>query len=506
MKRSAILWYNILLYIVFLSQFPWGIGLTFFEIFHLLPYALQKKKLHFFTIAKITLAILLSIFFWNRADIGFQFLSVIALTILNYFIFYEVEYQKLYDSDDLLSIINIKLKNIMTSLVAFTTSPIALPKKVRLSSQAGRILLGVIISVPFVLVLMSLFSSADTTFENWSMSFWNWAGEVVRLEFLQIDIFELVLSGFLFLPYLLIVLPSGLLKDHKLLKHYLVELVTLTAIVGLIFAVFLVSQYKNVQAILIGFQAASLNPREFVREGFYQMAIASGIGFFVIYLIEQDLRKKISEKLAKLGKLSAGILLGEIVAVVALAFQRVWAYQYAYGYTQLRIWGIVLVSWLFGIAFIFGLKLYRFINRTTYVQSLILFSALTALIAGWANVDRMVVEAKPPTINNKVDYGHLGLLSYDAAPVWEEILLKTEGDEYELIRSILNSQGVYYYTDNTGQLVANTQDYAVFYECKAPWLFFSYNRAVNRGKEIVCSHINDWRVIYEDFLLNNSSI
>ncbi len=127
--RSAILWYNFLLYLIFLSHFPWGLGLTLFEFFHLIPYLRFARRLRPATLFKATLALSLSILFWNRANIGFQILSILSIATLNYFIFYEITHQRLFSSVNPISITISKFKDVFLNLYAVFSLPIRIPKR-----------------------------------------------------------------------------------------------------------------------------------------------------------------------------------------------------------------------------------------------------------------------------------------------------------------------------------------------------------------------------------------
>src|SRR5258706_11299910 len=61
--------YNFLFFYLFLFKRDWGMGVTFFEIAHLVPVFFTTNNKSKFFYAKIVLAVLLSFFFWTRADI-----------------------------------------------------------------------------------------------------------------------------------------------------------------------------------------------------------------------------------------------------------------------------------------------------------------------------------------------------------------------------------------------------------------------------------------------------
>lgn len=495
--RSVFLWYNLILFLIFLVRFPLGIGLTIFQVFHLLPLVLiSKGKILPQTLIKVALSLVISVLFWNRAAIGYQLIALLSIAVLNYFIFYEVSHKKTYDDDNIFNLIKNLARTLILNIMAIMSPPSILPKIKGLSTNTRKIIYGVLASLPLLIILSVLFASADATFEQGVIQVSNFLGNIINLKFLQVDTFSLMFTGFFFAWYIFLVIPTKNDANEEISSKYVVEFITVSAVVSLVFGLFILTQYQNVQTILQGFRLGTLNPREFVREGFYQMTIASGIAFAVVYLLEHNLRDRISQKISKTGKIVAGILLFEIITVILLAFQRVWAYQYAYGYTQLRLWGIVLVVWLLGISLLFLGRLYRLLSSSKYIQAVILFSGSLVLLVGLINIDKTIASVKPPTINGNIDYSYLGILSYDAAAEWENVLETVEPDELPLLLNILNNEGIYYYTDQSGNIVSS-EDGFNFKRCEEKWYGFATNVAVNKGKDIVCENLDRWKGEYE---------
>lgn len=507
--RSGIVWYNVVLYLVFLSRLPWGVGITLFEVLHLLPYLVISKHILGITKIKIIIAVLISIFFWIRADFGFQFVGLVSLAVLNYFIFYEIAHKQPFRIEQIATFAFQKINNVALNIWAMINPPNIFAKAPVLSDTSKRIIAGFVVSIPIIFILLTLFSSADATFESWTKGLWEVLGKIMTLDFLQFNLFHFIFTGFFFGVYLLAVIPSQKVNKLELKKQYIVELLTLSSIVILIFGAFLVSQFNTVQAIVESFRNATLNPREFVREGFYQMSFAVVIAFGVLYLVNLELLKKLSEKLIRAGKYLAGILLLEVILVILLAFQRVWAYQYAYGFTQLRLWGIFLVIWLLGLAMLLGGRIFKILTKTAFLQTIIIFSSSLVLLIGIVNIDHTIADIKPPIVNGKTDYYYIGgTLSYDAAPVWAEMLSDVNDEEQELARALFSQQRVYYSIDEQNKTYSiypfNKEEY--YLPCsEVNYSIFGYNLAVERGKKIVCDNIENWMAQYEQLLDENYS-
>src|SRR5258705_12437028 len=96
--------YNFVFFYLFLFRRDWGMGVTLFELAHLVPVFLMtnnKSKLFY---GKIALAIFISFFFWIRADFIIRSLSLLTVVCLNVIIFQEARSGELVSGSYLINL------------------------------------------------------------------------------------------------------------------------------------------------------------------------------------------------------------------------------------------------------------------------------------------------------------------------------------------------------------------------------------------------------------------
>ncbi len=269
--------YNFLFFYLFLFKRDWGMGVTFFEIAHLVPVFFTTNNKSKFFYAKIVLAVLLSFFFWTRADIIIRGLSLLTVIGLNVVIFQEARSGELVSGSYLINLFFIWIektvhytKSLFKFLLSWQTR-LERFKKVTKSETIKKILVGALFSVPILFVLIGLFSSADQNFQNIFSEFYKNFKFLFNLEWLKnINwIWDFVFQFGLFWIYLCLVFPWTDTKNHGelVLTKQIVEKITIGVLVSGVFAIFIVTQFKSVSFILNGFTTGQINPGAYVREG-----------------------------------------------------------------------------------------------------------------------------------------------------------------------------------------------------------------------------------------------
>ncbi len=421
--------YNFVLFWLFLFRREWGVGLTLFEIGHLLPSVFTTKTKSPFFFAKAALAVLISTFFWSRDFDLVQALSLVAVLGLNFMIYQEAESGELITPSYLLRAPFIWISKLLyysTCLVNGLThwrKSIKGVGKVLDNQEAKRVLVGVLISIPVLALFVILFSSADENFQALTTHVLEKITKLIdfgwlkNLTWLQ----DWVVQFICFWMYLCFVLPYPwkFEKTEKTFKEHLIEKTTMGGLVGLIFAVFIATQFKSFSAILNGFKTGQLNPALYVREGFAQLLIACVVGIAVFVFLKNDLVRNFISKLRQTALAIALTLLAEIFLVSLVAGERVWLYQYQYGLTRIRILGILFLLFLFSIIGILLADLFKKVRWHTKWQLYIISALMVVFLAGVMNMDHFIVNTKPPVVNGQVDIEHIAkTMSYDASDFW----------------------------------------------------------------------------------------
>ncbi len=295
-----------------------------------------------------------------------------------------------------------------------------------------RILLGVLIAIPFLLLFGSLFASADPVFKQvidplLRMNFFGQAiGRVMHVLFLTF-----LVGGVLYF----LVSDEHLLHDHKPIAHPFDPVVTgvVLGLLNLLFLAFVAIQFRYLfgggDAVLSGGGTYA----EYARAGFFQLVWVMILAEAFLLLLYRSAAHGTMHVAVKVLKALLVILTG-VVAFSALA--RMNLYQEAYGFTVLRLY----VEW-----FIYLLVALLLLTLTTviagfsfrrYVHSGFLVVILWLSVVALLNVDAMIARENITRFasGKKIDIPYLSALSVDVYPVLKPFVDKHKPDlkQFEL--------------------------------------------------------------------------
>lgn len=211
---------------------------------------------------------------------------------------------------------------------------------------AKRIFLGIAISIPSVLFLVVMLSSADMVFQNSFFSFNRWIANL--LDFL--NIFKIIvgtfaglyLFGHLYSVFyhdknMVNMIESKVDNTNKVKGDVIVFNILLVSILA-IYTFFIMIQFKYL------FSAGSLpngfNYAEYARRGFFELVFLSVLNIALILLTTYLLREKIyfdKTKWALLTKIMLVYLCVITGILLISSYYRMSLYDSAYGFTRLRV-------------------------------------------------------------------------------------------------------------------------------------------------------------------------
>lgn len=288
---------------------------------------------------------------------------------------------------------------------------------VKVSQKLGTLplkslLIGIVVSLPVVVVLIALLAGADPIFQKTIEN-------AISADIMERLIQHIFLSLVLFvglLPLLNISYtefksPLRFLRSRSFGTEYSVVM----TLVAMVLALFVVLQWQyvfipavdGVDLAQFGFNTYS----EYVQKGFGEMIAATLFVFSLIWLGLVILNKP-GKKSYLLGVQL--LVLAEFGVILAAFFRRIWLYQYFHGMTLVRFFGgyFVAVVGLLALSLL-ARHLWR---RNWITVELVLLSA-AAVLLGFINIERYIVD-HPPTVNKRVDYSYLSRLSADGYMGW----------------------------------------------------------------------------------------
>lgn len=210
-----------------------------------------------------------------------------------------------------------------------------------------RIVLGVGISIPCVLFLIGMLSSADMVFQNSFISFNRWVNKLFEF----FNIFKLIIGTFAGL-YLFGHLYSSFNKEgenivnminihadgSKKPKGDIIVFNILLVSILVIYSIFIAIQFKYLFSA--GNLPDGLNYAEYARRGFFELVFLSVLNIGLILLTTYLLRDKIYSEKNKWALCTKMMLIYLCVITGILlvsSYYRMSLYDSAYGFTRLRI-------------------------------------------------------------------------------------------------------------------------------------------------------------------------
>lgn len=290
---------------------------------------------------------------------------------------------------------------------------------------------GGIISLVVVGILFVLLIKGDLVF-----------GQIVNNFFSNI-IERLIMSVIVFVSLLNFGLSK--MKDHlswfgeatNLGKGKLHELSIILGSIIVLFTIFIVVQFRYLFMLVgemdlrqIGISSATYS--EYVRAGFSELLVAAAIAGGVLIYVSRFAHKFVEMEKGTLQILST-ILTLETAFILASAVKRLFLYMDAHGLTRAREFGFVFLIWLAVILIILLASIIYKISRDLQAKMVITLSLVILLGINIINLDALIADKYPPTVNKEIDYSYITNLSTDASKSWipavndaEKILLEID--------------------------------------------------------------------------------
>lgn len=279
-------------------------------------------------------------------------------------------------------------------------------KKVReLSNKTKGILIGIIISLPLLLIMISLLASADQVFKSFvtiDMKFLDKIFEIINLPKLLIGLFITfyIFSYFHFALYKdktdNKIEDTNIASKEKLdqeLKEVIIQ--TLLILINILFLFFTFIQFKYLFSSSIGNISKVITYSSYARRGFFELTLISLINIGLIVLLTNHSFKQISKFLMTL-------LIFNTLVIAYSALFRMNLYILAYGYTWLRVMssGFIVLQGLLLL-----IVLYHVWRRSFDIKLVILTVYLLAYITvNFVNIDSMIVKGN---VNRYLDGSRL---------------------------------------------------------------------------------------------------
>lgn len=291
-------------------------------------------------------------------------------------------------------------------------------------STLKKVFLGVVISIPLLIIILTLLTSADYFFQNFVSNLLNSLGTLDLAEVPQQGLL-VFLTGMLMFSYTWSLLKS---KDHgqspgaepaalqRKGRWDPIISVTILSLVNCVYVVFITIQFTYMFGAVHNLLPGDYTYAEYARRGFFELLTVTLINFSLLLssLTFTGMERKVIARTVQL--LHSLLVLSTMVMLVS-AFLRMSFYEAAYGYTYLRVLTHSFMIFLFVLLAVAFYKIWN--EKFSLLKPYILISLTAYLALNFANIDVFIAQKNIDRYleTGKLDTSYLRHLSYDSIPV-----------------------------------------------------------------------------------------
>lgn len=264
----------------------------------------------------------------------------------------------------------------------------------RRSKNALSILLGILVSIPLLIVVVLLLAKADDTFQRMVNSMTENIGE--HLVNFLLRLLPAIVVGFYFFGMLYGNLQKRCVatrgkeqierEREKRRKLPIAMTVTVLALLCMVYLLFFGAQAATLFSAFAGVRPEGFTYAEYARQGFFELCEVAAINLVVLGGARLFTARRHEQTARPLAALSVGISV-ETLLLIATALSKMALYIQQYGLTLLRVY----TSWFMALLFvIFALAIAAQFRKINFAKAFILAFSACFLILCYSNVDGLI--------------------------------------------------------------------------------------------------------------------
>ena len=306
--------------------------------------------------------------------------------------------------------------------------------------KIGKIIKGLIVTIPILIVVLILLSSADSIFSNklkdmlsTVFSFGIFESETYINLFFRLIIIIGITIYFIAILYNILEDKFGE-KDVSETKPWKIDIIIGNTILTVLNLVYLVFCYIQISVLFMKIgDMQNFNYASYARQGFFQLMAVSIINFIIILITS---KRKEENKKINYTKIMNLLLAVFTLIILFSSFYRMYLYEQAYGYTFLRL--MVYFALITEIILIIPTIMYILNLNINLTKTYFVVIMLMYILVNYVNIDYMIAKKNIDRYfedeNYELDMNYLQTLSIDAT----EQILRLENVEDENVSNQLN--------------------------------------------------------------------
>lgn len=307
-----------------------------------------------------------------------------------------------------------------------------------------RVIKGIIMAVPILIIFSVLFSQADLAFSQFIKSFIdiNISERTIQYTVLLAFAFVSALSflSYIFLPKESIEITTSENSPTTLRSGREIEILVFLSLISTLFFVFIGFQ----ATYLFGGQENIINAgftyAEYARRGFFELLAVAILSLLV--LLASEKYSGYEFKKDKRFLVPALIMIVEVIVVMVSAFKRLLLYIDAYGVSELRFYVAGFIGLLLMLFIILAIKFIRSKPERFFTFGALLSIASFIIALNIVNPDAFIAgyNTNQYTRTGKIDVPYAGNLSEDAVPENIELYSRLNGEDKKVLWEFLQKQ------------------------------------------------------------------
>jgi hypothetical protein len=310
-----------------------------------------------------------------------------------------------------------------------------------------RILKGVIMALPVLIIFGVLFSQADLAFSQFVKGFIsiNISERTVQYSVLLVFAFAAALS---FLSYIFFPKPAELavaLEQRSVVAQpgRGIEVLVFLGLISVLFLVFIGFQVTYLFGGETNIISAGFTYAEYARRGFWELLAVAFLSLLVLLASEKYAGAEL--KRDKKFLIPALILVAEVVVVIVSAFKRLSLYTNTYGMTSLRFYVAGFIILLLALFILLAVKFIKAKQEQFFTFGTLLLVIVFLATVDIINPDAFILRSNTEHFKRtgKVDVVYVEQLSADAVPRAIELYQQLQGPDKEIMRELFLKQKQY---------------------------------------------------------------
>ncbi len=284
-----------------------------------------------------------------------------------------------------------------------------------------KVLVGIVMAIPFLLFFGILFMSADAAFKQFVDSIFQF--HIPENIFAQGVIIAVITAACLGIFVYLFNIPARKGEENtrelgfkKEAAHRSVEVSVFLWLIAGLFALFLIFQIAYLFGGALTISQENFTYAEYARKGFWELLVVSF--FTLLVLLVMDMYTKTKSSRLSWFIFPGFVLVVETLVIVASAFKRLMLYQEAYGLTTLRLYVLGFIIFLALVFVVLAFKLVREKEDRFFAFSTLLLMIGFLAVFNVINPDAFITQKNIDRFEKigKIDLHYIGTMSADAVP------------------------------------------------------------------------------------------